>query len=141
MKITIECEQIHLHMLRDACEMYFRIALGQFREICKEHIKNLEGTTTLSWWDIEQEVEKKVRPILTPDLHHTGSNYGVGNKKVSTNSHICYELWKVLGGGTSGPPLNYSGVKTPKVTIEDGEPEKPVEEKPKTSRRAKKGKP
>ena len=117
MRITIEGDPVHLAALQDACEQYFRIALGQFNVVAKEHLVNVSKENGPFWYDIEKQLESACKSLLTPDLS-CNSSYGIGNRKVSNQAHVCYELWKLLGGITNGPPLNYSGVALPKVTIE-----------------------
>ncbi len=109
MTITIDCRDEHLHALRDALELYMRCSIGQFGELAKLHAKDDVGR-----WERRLAVDKAVKEILTPDLAQ-GSSYGIGNSNVSTQAKVCYEIWKLLGGGTVGPPLNYSGIPVPKV--------------------------
>ena len=120
MTITITGTEQHLHALRNACELYLRIGLGQFAEVAEQHITRLweeskgEGKT---WYDYRQATERACKSILMPEMPMNAS-YGVGNKHVSQQAHLCYELWKLLGGGTDGPPLNYSGLPLPDVKVE-----------------------
>lgn len=114
--ITIECDELHLAALRDACETYLRIGLGQFNVVADQHVDRRSEETGQSWYDISREVEKACKQILMPEMPLNGS-YGVGNKKVGMKAHLCYELWKLLGGGTAGPPLNYTNLPLPVVTV------------------------
>ena len=118
--ITIECTSEQLRILREACELTFRVALGQFREVAKPHADRVSKETGKLRWDIEQEVGQAVKAILTPELT-PHSYYGISHEKVSKSSHMAYEWWKLLGGGTDDPPLNYSGEPLPKVSIKRGD--------------------
>jgi hypothetical protein len=109
MKLTIEGDPQHLYAIRNALDLYMRCSLGQFKAAADLH--DLDYYTADAAGRAMQAI---VMPSVAPNAH-----YAIGSSKVSTQAKVCYEVWKLLGGGTSGEPLELSGVPFPKITVEN----------------------
>jgi hypothetical protein len=118
-RITIDCDEKHLHAMRQALELLMRCGLGQFADIADLHYRPNEHNSK-TWWGMREDVDHACRKILMPEQfqHYLGASYGIGKPEVHQDAKVCYEIWKLMGGGTEGKPLNYSGLPLPQVTIE-----------------------
>lgn len=112
-----------------ACDLFCRLGLGQFREIFMHFDRELKFD-----FDEQRDIEWKFKKILMPELEYN-SSYGIGCDKVNRYSNIACDIhqtirhrlswdrvgnpperdWKTMMTVNFDPPLGHSGVELPVI--------------------------
>lgn len=95
MKIKIECNKRQLGVIQEALDIYSRVKMGQFKEICRlwEH-----DTKIYERYKDVQKIEDKImeiRDLVYPELRDY-AHFGIYNDKCPEDSKIAYDLIQVM---------------------------------------------